>query len=98
MVSSVMRAVLRRVGRARRYCPPTPTAVGPIDGAASGRDRRVVVLGADLHDVLVPGAVVRVGVALAHRVLELPRLALVGPVVGVEAVRGPPVRDRRRVV
>ena len=49
-------------------------------------------------DVLEPRAVVRVGVALAHRVLEVPRLALVGPVVGEEAVRLAPVRDRGRVV
>src|SRR5438309_1587335 len=61
-------------------------------------DARVVVLGADLPDVLDPGRVVGVGVALPYGVLEVPGLALVGPVVGLEAVGLSPVGDRRLVV
>src|SRR5262245_60333877 len=61
---------------------------------ASGHDRRVVVLGPDLLQILEPAAFVHVGRTLTDRVLEVPRLTLVRPVRRVEAVRFAPVRDR----
>src|SRR5579862_9222476 len=84
--------------RASRSGPP-PCPSPPTDGPAGLRhDGRVVVLGADLLDVLEPRALVRGRAALAAGVLEVPGVALVGPVVGVEPVGLPPVGDGGGVV
>src|SRR3954454_13769642 len=89
---SMRASTVERLSRAKSICS---------GGDATGVleiDCRVVVLGPDLLDVLDPRTVVGVGVALADGVLEVPRLALVGPVVGLEAVGLSPVGDGGFVV
>src|SRR5947207_11263472 len=99
---STMPAISGRSDHTIAASPPGPSGTSiramPRGYAPLRDDLRVVVLGADLLDVLVPAAVVRVGVALAHRVLEVPGLALVRPVVRIETVGLAPVGDRGRVV
>src|SRR5437764_15489980 len=99
---STMPAISGRSDHTIAASPPGPSGTSiramPRGYAPLRDDLPVVVLGADPLDVLVPAAVVRVGVALAHRVFEIPGLPLVGPVVGMETMGLAPVGNRRGVV
>src|SRR5258708_15593157 len=99
---STMPAISGRSDHTIAASPPGPSGTSiramPRGDASLRDDLRVVVLGADPLDVVVPAAVVHVGAALAHRVLEVPGLALVRPVVRVQTVGLAPVGDCRRVV
>src|SRR5215207_5488570 len=81
-----------RLSRARQAIVSLPASPRRARGRPSEVDRRVVVLGANSADVAEPVAVVVLGRSL-ERIGKRPRLPLVRPVVGLQAVRFPEPGD-----
>src|SRR5262249_15621979 len=96
IIRSTMPAISGRRDHTMAASPPGPSGMSIRAMGASARlrdDLGVIVLGADLLQVLEPTAVVDLGGALPNRVLEVPRLTLVRPVRRMEPVRRAPMGD-----